>query len=1125
MDRVVARHKGSSALLCWVLAAFLALAAFSAAPAFALEKAQLLATNQNGFARLILYFPGRADLPQYKVKYDNGVLAIEFQDPVDVLLPDVAAAIPDYVTIAREDPDQKGLRIGLRTTVNLSRLEAGERLFIDLLPLTWQGLPPALPPEVVAELSDRAKKAAEKAAADQKIAESKRLSPKATIGVGLNPTFMRIQFDWSEDTVGKFSFANGTAQLVFDWPVALDLYPLQGDMPRVFKGAKNQVNATNSVVQLSVADGTVPRFYQVSPRSFIVDIDVDPAEGLQAALAAEEAAKKAKAEAQPADGHAVDGHNADGTAPPIVADAPGTPAEPNVTGPEGPVSGAAITPTVTTVGGTVRISFPFETDTASAVFRRGDDVWLVFDTRTPIGAPAPSKDLGSVASAFDITPGSDTQVVRIALSNDRLATLASEGRAWVLSLGDALLGATEPMALDRQRNSDGTFSVTADLQRPGRIHQLNDPAVGDTLTVVTVLPPARGIARDLRYVDFTALRSAQGLVIKPLNDKLSVAIDQKSAIISAADGLTLSNVEGGKPLDIEKDAQSRESYIDLAVFRETDPRQFWRRVDEQMDKAATGEGRLKDVARLDLATLYLANGLSYEAIGVLSVAKEQLNSPELGKRLQLLRAMADTMAGRPREALATLTQGTFPQEADALMWRAMARAEDGDFAGARLDALGAEPIVGSYPDWLQKRFFFAALRAAVETNDNGLAQRMIGDIDFPSLEPDEISLYQLMQGRISEMEGATQDALDSYGQVIASEVRPTRAEAVFRTLRLLKQSGKIDLKKAISTLAAESLLWRGDRIEAQTDALLADLYFENKDYRAGFDTAKQAALYFPQDSDISGLTDEARAQFENLFLNGAADQLPDVDALALFYDFRELTPPGTRGDELIRNLARRLVKVDLLPQAGDLLQYQIDNRLTGIGKAQVAADLAAIRLADRNPEAALKALGASRLSNLPPELERQRRVLEARAMIDSGRQDLAIDMVSKLQGRDVDLLRIDGYWKAKNYQNAAQLLEVLHAPQSATDQMSQDARLGILKAAVGYVLADDKLSLARLRSKFGDQMANSPEWPLFDYVTGDISAQGSDFKKIAAQVANVDSLDAFLKAYQQLYTATPTPSG
>ena len=43
-------------------------------------------------------------------------------------------------------------------------------------------------------------------------------------------------------------------------------------------------------------------------------------------------------------------------------------------------------------------------------------------------------------------------------------------------------------------------------------------------------------------------------------------------------------------------------------------------------------------------------------------------------------------------------------------------------------------------------------------------------------------------------------------------------------------------------------------------------------------------------------------------------------------------------------LAGRLVHVDLLEQAAQLLQHQVDERLQGVGKSQVAADLAAIYL-------------------------------------------------------------------------------------------------------------------------------------------------------------------------------------
>ncbi len=52
---------------------------------------------------------------------------------------------------------------------------------------------------------------------------------------------------------------------------------------------------------------------------------------------------------------------------------------------------------------------------------------------------------------------------------------------------------------------------------------------------------------------------------------------------------------------------------------------------------------------------------------------------------------------------------------------------------------------------------------------------------------------------------------------------------------------------------------------------------------------------------------------------------------------------------MIRRLADRLVSVDLLPQAAELLQHQIDNRLQGAARAQVATRLAVIYLMDHKP--------------------------------------------------------------------------------------------------------------------------------------------------------------------------------
>jgi len=1106
------RSRGRSALapLLAIVRLFapllLVLLALGSGVAAAADKAQILVTEEQGFGRLVVGFPDRLDLPAYRVKYENGVLAIEFENPIDILLPDIAVLMPNYATVARADPDGKGIRIGLRNGFNLSRLEAGEKLYIDLLPLSWQGLPPSLPPEVVAQLSERAKKAAELAEARAKAEEAKRVQPVATVRLGRNPTFIRVQFDWTVDTVAKFAFRGTAGTLDFDWPVPIDLHALKADLPKEFKGATNAVSALGSRVSFSVADGITPRFYQLTPRQFVIDIDVSPQEGIEAALAAEEAQKKARAEAEAAAAEeesrkaarlgmqaSDDGHG------PAVA------------------QGGPVIPHVTSMGGTVRVAFPFEHDTAAAVFRRGDTLWMVFDTVEEIEPPSPADALSAIASNVEVVAAGDTKVVRMDLSVDRLATLGSEGRSWVLSIGDVLLNATEPITLSRQRDQEGLFEMSADIDHPGKVHVLRDPIVGDTLRVVTVMPPARGLTRDLQYVDFDALKSAHGLVIEPHNASLDVGIADHGVLITANGGLTLSAVEASRVLDAGNAPEFRDSYLDLDVLRQDDPAELVSRERDIQSRAAGAEGRLRDVARLDLAQFYLANQLSYEAIGVLGVLDKELANEDLRKKVRLSRAIADTMAGRSADALSILNSGGFSEESDALLWRAIARAEAGDYKGARLDAISAEGVFPSYPLWVRNKFLFAALRAAVETKDNSLSLRMIGKLEFPKLVPEEVSLYQLMQGRIAELENHDKEALDTYGQVIAADIRPTRAEAVYRTLLLLNKSGKIDLKKATDTLAAEALLWRGGNLEADMDKLLAELYFAAKDYRNGFDTVRAVASTFPNSEPIGELIGEAQRNFEQLYLNGGADALSDLEALSLFYDFRQLTPPGTRGDEMIRNLARRLVKVDLLPQAADLLEYQINSRLDGIAKAQVAADLAMIRIADRNPEAALRTLNETRVSELPPQLERQRRILEARALIDSGRQDLAIDLISRLQGRDADLLRVDGYWKSKNYGRAADLLEVMYSPNDAAPQMTQQARLNVVKAAVGYVLTGDKLGISRLRSKFSTQMANSAEWPLFDYVTQEIAPANSEFKKVAQQVAGIDSLDAFLASYRELY--------
>jgi hypothetical protein len=1068
------------------------------------ERTQLQATKEDGFGRLVLEFSDRPDLPKYRITYDNNVLAVTFEQPVRLPLPDMAVALPDYVTVGRVDPDGRGVRFGLRRPVTIHSMEAGEKLFIVMLPAGWQGLPPSLPPRVVAELAQRAKDAEIVAEQKRRAEDAKTLNPRATVHVGRNPTFYRLEFDWSTDTKAGFKQDGTTATINFDWPVAVDLYPLKADLPAEIRGAVNSVGVAGSSITLTLMAGVTPRFYAPDRKHFTLDIDLTPAEVDQNRTTAEAAAKAAEeAAAQEAAAKAANSSSIE-------------PGQDNVMSSDY-VAGAPITPKIEEVSGTVRVAFPFERDTAAAVFRRGNVLWMLFDTSTPINQPGQSDALSSIASAFTVTGAGETQVVRVDLATPKLATLASEGRSWVLSLGDVLLNATAPVTMTRSRDQDGHFEMSAALGKPFKVHSFRDPDVGDLLDVVTAFPPARGVVRDLSFVDFDALVSVHGLVLRPEHDDLAVTVADDHALIQAPDGLFLSDQNGPRALDSTASAEMRKSFIDFGALREDNPAVFSRRTEQLSDEAAMKEGQARDVARLSLAQYYVGNQFAPEAIGVLKLLGTELRSDGLKRKVRLTTAIADVLAHRSQDALAILNNPGFADEIDAVMWRTMARADSGDFIGARADALASEGVVDSYPVWVQQKFLFRATRAALETSDVSTAQKYLKRIVFAQLSPEDVTLYQLFEGRVAEMLGQPQEALDTYGQVMAADVRPTRAEAVYRTLLILRQTGKIDLAKATQTLAAEAMLWRGNPLEVAMEKLLAELYFEHKDYRLGFETARSATAHSPESKPIDELVAETETQFADLFLNGAADQLSDLDALTLYYDFRELTPAGAKGDEMIRNLARRLVQVDLLPQAADLLQYQIDSRLKGVAQAQVAADLALIRIADRNPEGALQALNQTRMTGLAPTLDRERRILEARALIDADREDLALDLLSRLSGRDADLLRVDGYWKANNYAAASNVLETIYSA-DGTETLNQDARMNVIKAAVGLSLANDRLGLSRLRSKFSERMAQSAQWPMFDYLTSpQVSVAGEDFKAAAKAVAAIDSITGFLTSYRHLY--------
>jgi hypothetical protein len=279
-----------------------------------------------------------------------------------------------------------------------------------------------------------------------------------------------------------------------------------------------------------------------------------------------------------------------------------------------------------------------------------------------------------------------------------------------------------------------------------------------------------------------------------------------------------------------------------------------------------------------------------------------------------------------------------------------------------------------------------------------------------------------------------------------------------------------------------------------------------------------AVSYFPKEDLSRTVAQDMSDAFRSLFLEGGADVLPPVEALALFYDFRELTPLGNDGDDMIRRLAERLVVVDLLPQAADLLQHQVDNRLQGAARAQVASRLAAIDLMDHRPEDALRNIRATRQSQLPDWLESERRLLEGRALMELKQYDFALEVLLNDTSPEAERIRADIYWGANNWGAAAEHIEqVLSDRWRSSAPLHEDERVNVMRAAICYFFNKDSFGLSSLRERYGAVMKGTPDEAAFDLVTARPNVSSADVGEVAKRIASADTLDAFMKAFRARY--------
>jgi tetratricopeptide (TPR) repeat protein len=722
-------------------------------------------------------------------------------------------------------------------------------------------------------------------------------------------------------------------------------------------------------------------------------------------------------------------------------------------------------------GAQLRLDFPWRNPCGAAVFRRGDVIWIVFDAVAKVDLSQAPKDVAQFASIRGVS-GPGYTAVRITTRAPEAFIAQADGSDWAVTLQPFNRAASRPVTLARD-DASGPAALTAAVAGASGVFWITDPAVGDQLAVVTALAPVKGLPDRRDFVEFSLLESPQGLAVEPHVDDLSVSYSGDLVNISRPKGLNLSPRGAGSRIAAAAFDAPKPATIPGLIgddWNKLGAGGFIARDDALMGPVADEEAKGLEGptdAHIALARFLIGSELSYEAIGVLDDAFR--THPGLGGDVEFraLRGMARTMAGRYKEAETDFASPTLENNPPASLWRGYVFAQLNQWPDARREFAAGAKALGQFPPTWKARFARSAAETALALGDVAGARSWINYALAAPADATEQAKSQLVQARLAEQQGDGAAALITYQALEQNPLDFIAGPALLHATEIQLALGKITPVQAATAFNTLRFRWRGGGFELETIRALGQLYLSQGRYREALEALRSAGQHLPDLPEAVQLQADLAAAFRSLFLNGGADGLQPVQALALFYDFKELTPVGEEGDAMVRRLTRRLVDVDLLPQAEQLLKYQADNRLDGVPKAAVATDLAVIYLMDQRPEDALDAINGSRTTVLPNALNLQRRIVAARALTGLGQYDGALEMLDTDPSPDAAEARAEIYWKQKAWPQAGALFEKLLAARYKTPgPMSSEQEGQLLRAAVAYSLAGDDVSLARLRGQY-----------------------------------------------------------
>ncbi|KAF8818698.1 hypothetical protein [Rickettsia endosymbiont of Cardiosporidium cionae] len=644
-------------------------------------------------------------------------------------------------------------------------------------------------------------------------------------------------------------------------------------------------------------------------------------------------------------------------------------------------------------------------DAKVAAFVRDKYLWIVLNKEDNFNIPTNNVIKNSVrvssesGAVFRLEINKDYKYIELIKKKSQHGS----GLSIVLSLSERVSNANI-MSATQLDDMNSLLVQSKNHEYNYDIVKFEDPDVGDTLNIITFAEDQYRFDKVLNLLDFRVLPSVSGVVID--GNDVSVIFDEQyqGFIIKPApssygesyilppgfDNTKITNLAFlDSNLDVSNFNNQKSSLLASAAFAKNSEERLYR--------------------HLLLAIFFFKHSLYHESLSTLLLLKSDLDkNNKYYFYIRFLTAVNYSIVGiydKAKLEYSFLLDSTYTNNIPEIkLWSEYNNILLYQHSPKIVDFASFYSIINIYPDDLYWVMISNIARYYFNNNQLKSLENVIKSVREPNTDYyTDFVLYwsaQLIKKKLSKYEELLKNII----------IRDKSQFFVIKAkLDLLKQqviSEVINYKDAIQLLNSIKLSWRGGDLEYDILTTLAGYYENQGDFINSLRTYQYVMKMFFNTKNLSEIDHKSKELFKKIFLfDRFTQEIDNIKFIALFYEFKDLSPIGSVGDRIVMNVIDKLIELDLLSEASNLLMHQIKYRLKGNEKIVKANQLAMLLTKLGKYEESISVLNITDLENIRFSEHQKRILLKANNFLYLKKYSDMFNMLHNIYGDEANNLR------------------------------------------------------------------------------------------------------------------------